>query len=63
MTHRNGTRIECICVEDAREPMYVIASQFGHRVISADDLVELTKESRSSEEFDRLCDERIGRNN
>ena len=63
MAHQSGTRIESIRVENACEPMYVIANQFGHRVITADDLVELTKESRSTEEFDRLCDEKIGRNN
>ena len=58
-----ATRIERISVADAREPIYLIANQFGHRVITGRDLVELTKESRRTEEFDRLCDERIARNN
>ena len=63
MAYQNGTRIERISDADAGEPMYVIANQFGHRIITADDLVELTKESRTTEDFDRRCDERIARNN
>ena len=33
-----ATRIERISVADAREPIYLIANQFGHRVITGDDL-------------------------
>ena len=60
----NRTRVDWAPVGAAHKAaMYVIANQFGHRVINSAEMDELMTESSSPEEFDRLCDQAIGRNN
>ncbi len=44
---------------EQHEANYVIANEFGHRVIKSREMAELMTGSSNSEEFQRLCDRAI----
>lgn len=55
--------MHCFDLGDKYEPSYVIANQFGHRVIKSREMTELMTGSSNAEEFQRLCDQAIARAN
>jgi hypothetical protein len=55
--------MQCLDLGEQYEPNYVIANEFGHRVIKSCEMAELISGSSNQEEFKRLCDRAIGRAN
>jgi hypothetical protein len=58
--NKNITSMQYLDLGERYEPNYVIANEFGHRVIKSGEMAELMSGSSNPEEFQRLCDRAIG---
>jgi hypothetical protein len=56
---RSSTLIQCLDLGEQHESNYVIANEFGHRVIKSCEMAELMTGSSNPEEFQRLCERAI----